>query len=34
MNNFKKNIYKTFIEEDIPVESYCVIWEAHNGGNI
>ena len=34
MNNFKKNIFKTFIEEDIPVESYCVIWEAHNEGNI
>ena len=34
MNNFKKNIYRTTMEEDIPVESYCVIWEAHNEGNI
>ena len=34
MNNFKKNIYRTTMGEEIPVESYCVTWEAHNLGNI
>ena len=34
MNNFKRNIYRTSIEEEPIVENYCVSWTAANNGNI
>lgn len=34
MNEFKKNIFRSTAEEDIPVENYCVNWTAENQSNI
>ena len=34
MNSFKKNIYRTSIEEEPIVGNYCVNWVAANEGNI
>lgn len=35
MNEFKRNILRTLLEDEIiPISGYCVTWEAHNNSNI